>query len=65
MELEKYGIHGNMRFHEKVSILEDDKDFWRGFMDGNGRFSEISKRQHLKLIVITRKLITINANLWC
>ena len=32
-----------MRYKEKVSILEDDRDFWRGFIDGNacgrsGRF---------------------------
>jgi hypothetical protein len=35
-ELERYGIHSNMRYHERVIILEHDKDFWRGFIDGNG-----------------------------
>jgi hypothetical protein len=34
-KLEKYGIHNNMRYREKVKILENDTDFWRGFIDGN------------------------------
>ena len=37
-ELERYGIRPKMRYHEKVILLENDKDFWRGFVDGNAIF---------------------------
>jgi len=49
-ELEKYGIHDHMGYHQKVKRLEDDKDFWRGFIDGNGRF-EVSIRDNIYLRV--------------
>jgi hypothetical protein len=48
IKLEKYGINSNMRYHEKVIMLENDRDFWRGFIDGNARF-DISKYGRISL----------------
>jgi hypothetical protein len=36
-KLKEYGIHNNMKHNQKVSIFEDNRDFWRGFIDGNGK----------------------------
>ena len=48
-KLNEYGIHNNMKHNQKVSILEDNRDFWRGFIDGNGRFKSPSKRENTSI----------------
>jgi DNA-binding transcriptional regulator WhiA len=48
-QLEKYGIHNRMRYNEKVKKLEDEKDFWRGLIDGNGIFKPPSKRDNISI----------------
>jgi hypothetical protein len=40
----------NSSHRQKVIKLEDDKDFWRGFVDGNGKF-DTSKKGNISLRV--------------
>jgi len=57
IEIEKYGIHNNMRYNEKVTILEDDRDFWRGFIDGNtsGRSGKFEISSHGEITLRIKK----------
>ena len=51
-ELERYGMHYKMGYHQKVILLENYKDFWCGFIDGNRTFEPPTKRDNTSIRII-------------